>query len=549
MRAIDSESTVANLAGSVPVNLVAGSPLPWSAVSDAVWLTLASATGQTGTPLSFSFNNAAFRALPNGHEHVATITVNTPNPAIAAMAFSVRITKRIAQVTGLGPYLHVSGRPLRAQVRGIGFSSMNNLSRVSVTGLPNATFTLVNDTTLEVNVPGSVSAGSYPISISNSLGLPTASRTLKVINPVTFPYASVATGYRVGNVIYDAERQRIYVTSQGPESDPFRRFDRNGASWSATAYPAVAEYDLGLSADGSRILITEPPSHVRMLDAQTLAPAGEFDYEASFQATAVTGRQVPITSDGRAWLGMTRYQNNRNVVVFDSNEGSFSTFALPGTRSLDVATFEVPRNGSRLFVGEIFNTEYVAGVLDSTTSGYTQLPGYTGQMFKMHSSDDGSRLTVGGGQIFDGNMQPYANPYEVLRLSPGWVVAFGLMSPDGRRAYVLTYDPTDYYFYNNPPPAPHSRPRIYVVDTSSATATPDSATILGYFEINDYPICRTQDGCDLQTRGAITPDGRNLMLAGQDHLVVVPVPAESTLVSRAPPAPLMKLWIPGAVNR
>lgn len=545
MRIIDSESSVADMSGSVAINLVDGVPLQWSAASGAAWLTLAGSTGPTGTPLSFSFDTAAFRALPNGREHVANITVTTSNPAIGVMIVAVRVNKRLAQVTGLGPYLHISGRPLRAQVRGLGFSAMSSLARVSVAGLANANFTLVNDTTLEMDVPDAVAAGAYPISISNTLGITVGSRTLKVIDPVSYPYAAMVTGQSIGNVVYDAERQRIYVTSNGSQTR-FQRFERDGAGWVATEHPGATSNDLGLSNDGSMIVITEPPSRVRMLDAQTLAPAGEFEFAGDFRANSSNGRQVAITSDGRAWLGVSLYQNNRNVVVFDSNEGTFSSHTLPGSPSrIDGVSLEQPRNGTRLIVIENEHTDFLSGVLDAATSQYTQHSSpFITASYNLHSSDDGSRMSSQGRRIYDGNMQRYASPQDALRTIM-WVIQLGLISPDGRRAYVVLYDPDDYHIFGTPPP-PQSRPRIYVVDTSSSTPTPNMATVLGYFEIDDYPMCRSSINCDLRTKGAIAPDGRTLFLAGQDRLVVVPVPAESSLIAHAQPAPLMQLWIPDA---
>src|SRR6185295_2928410 len=328
-RVIDSESVANQLAGTVPISLVGGPAVGWSASSDAPWLTLNVHSGQTGGSLAYDFDNASFRALRNGAEHTANITVTPDNPAITPQTFQVRIEKHLAQVTGLGPYLHLSGRPLRAYVRGLGFSSLGSLSRVSVNGLGGRTLTLMNDTTLVLDVPGAVPAGTYRVSVSNALGIPVASREIKVIDPVSYPYSTAPVGFAVGNVIYDAERQRVYVVASPNEPGQFLRFDRNGAGWTSTQAPAPASSNLGLSNDGTQLLITEPqasfsdPTYVHALDAGNLAPLQTYQYDHRIGVSGYSSRHVAVTSDGRVWLGPDRYANNRDVSFFDTVTGEF----------------------------------------------------------------------------------------------------------------------------------------------------------------------------------------------------------------------------------
>ena len=157
----------------------------------------------------------------------------------------------------------------------------------------------------------------------------------------------------------------------------------------------------------------------------------------------------------------------------------------------------------------------------------------------------GGRVSFNGLWVFNRDFQLHANVYETLRVLNDWVVAYGLMSPEGRRMYAIAYDPRDIYLNNFPVPPPISKPRVYVIDTSGSTPMPTTASVLGYFEIADYPICRSNHPCDAQTRGAISPDGRTLFYAGADRMVVVPVPSEGSLQpTQKIAATVMKLWKP-----
>lgn len=545
-----------DLGGSTLIQLADGPVVQWSASTDVPWLQLTRPSGDTGTPLEFSYDNSAFRALTNGRTHTAVVTVTTANPAIAPVEFRVIVDKRLAQVSGLGPYLHVSGAPIRAYVRGVGFSAIGNLSSLAVDGAPGAVFTAVNDTTLLLQIPA-LPAGSYPVHATNGLGAAVESRTLKVVAPVSFAYASLPNDKPVGNVIYDAERRTVYLTDRAEGAATLLRFKYDGAGWVATPLATAGASDIALSNDGSALLEGVVPDSMRSRNISTLDIESEsrFTGDGTLLPTWYNGRQLAVANDGRVWLANPGYPYARRLSIFDPLFGTFTPVLLPGAGSLSSAELEVPRDGSRVIIGEIDGQAHGLGIYDTVTDTYTNIspvesyPQGWGYGFRMHSSDDGSRVSFNGLWVFNRDMQLHANLYDTLRVINDWTVAYGLMSPDGRRLYAIAYDPRDYYQNNTPLPPPISKPRVYVVDTSGSTPTPASANVLGFFEIDDYPICRYSNPCDPQTRGAISPDGRTLFFAGADHLVVVPVPAENTLIPMAKIAPpVMKLWKPRALN-
>ena len=552
MPTVTNATAAADLGGSTLIQVADGPTVAWSATSDEAWLELTRAAGLTGTALQFDYDNAAFRALANGREHHATITVSTTNPAIAPVQFDVVVNKRLAQVSGLGPYLHVSGSPIRAYVRGIGFSAIGNLSSLEVQGAAGAVFTPVNDTTLQLQIPA-LAVGSYQVRVSNLLGAPGESRDLKVIAPVNRSYAQLPTQKPVGNVIFDAERDTVYVLDRGDFAGTLHRFRFDGTTWVGDTFPSPASSGWALSNDGTHMLEGEYPNVVRSKDPVTLGNTSEHMFDGTFHPTWQQGRQLAVTNDGRLWLPDAGFPWARRLAVFDPLFGEFSAEELPGSGILTTAELEVPRDGSRIVIGEIDGSQHGLGVLDAISGQYVNIApmGTWGYGYRMHSSDDGSRISFNGDRVFDRDLQLHSNLFAALGAMVDdieWIVAYGLMSPDGRRLYAIAYDSRDLYVTNTPLPPPLSRPRIFVVDTSSTQATPNDAAIIGYFEIDDYPACRTHVPCDPQTRGAISPDGRTLFYAGTDRLVVVPVPPENTLVAVQNKArPVMKRW--DTVNR
>jgi hypothetical protein len=107
-----------------------------------------------------------------------------------------------------------------------------------------------------------------------------------------------------------------------------------------------------------------------------------------------------------------------------------------------------------------------------------------------------------------------------------------VVSPDGLRVYALSYDRLDYFNENDHYhciPIRASRARR----NSQRAAATGRLPILGNFMINDFPTCRNAGQCRLYTVATISPDGRTLFFAGNQNLVVVPIPDESTLRQKA----------------
>ncbi len=73
------------------------------------------------------------------------------------------------------------------------------------------------------------------------------------------------------------------------------------------------------------------------------------------------------------------------------------------------------------------------------------------------------------------------------------------------------------------------KPRVYVFDSSTATASATGFPVLGYFELDDYPGgCFNVSLCWLGHASALSPDDSTLFIAGGRHTLVVPIPSTLT---------------------
>jgi hypothetical protein len=141
------------------------------------------------------------------------------------------------------------------------------------------------------------------------------------------------------------------------------------------------------------------------------------------------------------------------------------------------------------------------------------------------SSDDGTRMLFDAHHILDDDFQIRGRidipDYDAAH--PAYQVG-GIISPDGSRAYVLTYNGDATSGSTSVPP------RVYVVETTGNPVGDHPVEVLGYFELPDYPGCLPNTpNCDGLPAAAISLDGRTLFFAGSSRLIVAPIAAEGTL--------------------
>jgi len=520
---VSSDTTAAQLHGTVDIDMNAGANTGFTAVSDAPWLTLPVSSGQTGGSLTFDFNNAAFRALANGQVHEANLVVTSSRATITPVTFKVSVDKRVGEVTGIGPYLQTAGQPLRFYVRGKGLSLPANIAnRLQLDGITGANILTVNDTTLLV-MAGARAAGNHQISVTNALGLTVPHSTLKIIDPVTNQYHAIPTGDSPESLFFDAERQTIFWAGKNV-SPTLHALRHAGAAWDEMSAGAGNAQGFGITNDGGFILAGDGGT-MNFLDPQTLIlqQAADVPYDRNHVDTQ--NAQIPVTNDGLIWYRAPDIINDQFIGHYDPRTGARDTIRVfLTTRPL----IHVNRDGELLTVGD----NQFGGTLHSSDleAGVTEIAGYPIKS----ASDDGDRILVNW-NLFAPNLGQLGNvDTTVYDADNSRSVLQAVVSPDGRRVYVLSYDRQDYFNESDPLPPPVSTPRIHVLDATFDVQQPQGhLPILGSFAIDDFPTCRNADQCGLFTVATISPDGKTLFFAGNQNLVVVPIPDESTLQQKA----------------
>ena len=550
--ALTAETTTAALQGSMAVNVAAGAAQSWTATSSEPWLQLTQASGSTGQSLSWRVDPAAVAAMANFSDATATITIRSGLAHVTPVTTTVRIDKRLPEVQHLGPYLVVSGRTTRLVVRGRGFDGIANLAaRLQAAGIGAGTATRVSDTELRLDV-APAAAGSSRIGTSNALGEVIGGATLQVVAPQTFAYAAVPTGGIKRSVVYDAQRRSIYAVNV--ENEALNRFRFDGSTWvlDATSVPSIL--DAGLSPDGSALLVSATPGTLRLLDPATLATSFTLAVpDGLARNLTYVGHGISTTSDGRSWLPLGSTGWNE-LGYFDHATRTLQP--RPSQPDLRPSFYGGPwtmvtRDGNRMMVVQsgsispsppalIYDTS--AGLLADNAVGLTYL-------YEASFSDDGSRVLIDNYEVRGRELGLVGRLG--TGIDTGWTAIHSTISPDGRRVYVLALAD------NVPAEGPTTLlPRIYVYDSSTSDPVTSQLPVVGMFELQHFPSCRVYDYvlCPLtRPRMTMAPDGQTLFLAGNQHLVVAPVPAElrtagSAAARRAQAqrrAPVVQAW-PGA---
>ena len=159
----------------------------------------------------------------------------------------------------------------------------------------------------------------------------------------------------------------------------------------------------------------------------------------------------------------------------------------------------------------------------TSTGAFRAVPAPTSDSCEpLSQSDDGARV------LLRGDFGASVHDAELRRL--GWLrapqggdrfIGGAVLSPDGTRAYVLTYEEGSPH-----PLAP--RARVWVHDTSRATPSEGELPALGSFELEDGPHCAAgAASCEPSwPLLAISPDGETLFASESQAVVVVPIPPE-----------------------
>jgi hypothetical protein len=427
----------------------AAGALGWTASADEPWLSLSPTGGDSAgaNRLTVALVRSEVANLTRG-EHTATITLTSTGPDAATTQIAVNLTLDLPVVRYVAPYVAYTNSVGTDYVivRGRGFSG---LAQDVLFGSEAASdVDVVSDTELRV-VPPVLAEGAYRVDIDNPLGLQLSEAELLVKAPPAFKSYDLTTslGYGNGRVIYDAEREAVYVvrcyicsySASNLETIVKYSYNRATSSWEYQRIDFPFIQDMALSPDGREMIVVTREQLFRV-DPETFA--------------TIRYVNLPRMLDG-IYTGQVAMLNHGVAVIrslgqtYDLRTGEFKSVSPLGDSIIDGTI-----DGSRAFVGDSANTSVVGHPIryyDASTD--TIVTSRASYWYSGHGKADlhGNRFFMDG-RVLDRDLN--------LLGSISAMSTFSAMAPDGSTLYAYASSPDSLQVIDltGPPPyTPHAR--------------------------------------------------------------------------------------------
>jgi hypothetical protein len=439
--------------------------------------------------------------------------------------------QKLAEANFASPVPVISGRPVDVIVRGKGFNNSGNISaQIKLGGLTPSSVSVINDTALSLHF-SSIPAGTYPVQITNGLGLITNGATLVSIAP----RAGVASVHDTSNLgqpktmLYDSLHGDVYASYAASPISPTGlstviRFRPNGSGWQRTSLSIPGLIDIALSPDSTRLAAADTTNKINIIDLASFAVTESYQSSTPISYSGINNLEgaLAFTNDGKLWLSGYNY--------FDLTSHSFGKTTFPCSSWCSVqGNLLVSRDGSRLIAsssgsvspsGPMTYLDASDGLVHDNPAGLT--------FFYRNSSlsDSGKRFLFDGYSVYDQNFGKVGETARGVSLTRG-----AQLSPDGNRAYFANQSFTT--------PSTWS---ISVRDTSGPAGTQLSLPTVGSIDVPIKPSCEFSTGSAaandtsncFSTKMRIAPDGNSVIFLGDKYLVVVPIPQSMSGLSSLP---------------
>jgi hypothetical protein len=320
-------------------------------------------------------------------------------------------------------------------------------------------------------------------------------------------------------LVYDAVHGDIYAsyptTYESIGLSAIVRFRTNGMNWTSTSLSLPGLRDIALASDASVLAATDGSNQVHLIDLAT------FSVKSSHLSATEIGDQgsnteagIAFTNDGKLWMPTGAGYQWHGLGFFDLRTLSFGTRPCPSCHGGPF--FAVSGDGSRLMMTQSASITPTPPVLymDTADGVFRTNPVGLDFFYWLTSlSDSGDRLLLNGYTVYDrtfGTVGAVPQPATGLRAAQ--------MSPDGRRAYVLTYAVE---------PGTSALPVVQAFDTSAPAGTQVNLPLVGTFTLADFPACQASTypkySC-YKPRMQVSKDGTTLMILGDKKLIVATIP-------------------------
>lgn len=493
--ALEFAADSSNIPAAQTLNIaLSGGSAAWTSViaygnTATGWLTVSQSTG-TALPTGLTVS-ASVASLPKGR-HTATLVFTSGSSVVRV---PVSISHFDPAVNFVTPYV---GRALVGDeviIRGHGFSTVSQGVQVSFGTMAASSITVVNDTEIRARYPG-LAAGSYPVTVQNSIvTLPSRARLVITDSP-HYPYAVIPKPVgSIGSMVYDPERRSLYVYD-GVVDYRIDAYRFNGTSWvqgSRFSFPNLSAYEPVFSPDGTELLVSFG-NQLQRLNPATLQTMG---------SNVRTSVYPSFTNDG---LGFSRQGSEMySYDMLTQQSGPLSSRIDFSGRSSHPSP-----DGSKVLVcnSNFLNTDQHPIIVYNATNGsFTTSTTATQAVYRVEMDRTGSRalITVMDNQaqitatIYNGSLTALGTLPMTAQLEAAYVLA-----PDGRYAYVYYKSSNLIRKFDLDAPSGGG-----FVEVGTGTALADSPTEEG---ARNFPLM------------IISPDGETLFLGGNKNVIVMPAP-------------------------
>lgn len=404
----------------------------WTATSDVAWLTVSPASGDTDTQnqLTLTLDLAEVRALEN-NTYTGTVTVAADRADVNDDQITVQLVLDRASIGFASPYVMYENHPQTITLRGTGLLQAAGSSiMIGTTEIP--TFTIVDDAEIQIDVPG-MAIGEYTFKIADTLGLAADSGRLVVRAAPVYQDVVVSINGRPESIEFDPERDAFYGVfwnldyASGKVAQRIR-FD--GSQWAVDDLAVSSPLAVGLTGDGTELLVTTSSCDVVHLDPVTLAVNS---------TTAYTGTCMSDI------FGMINGFDDGQILVADTNQWptvwefpSYTAFSAPSIHN-PISIRSRNRNAMLWAESPTISAPRDIYMYSSKTDTFTAFSVQdTGTYFSPYNlaiNADGSRM-IHKFDVYGGN-QAYIGSLDGLTYNSLDRVG---ISPDGLRALRFSFD-------------------------------------------------------------------------------------------------------------
>jgi len=456
------------------------------------------------TVTAYNCGDPACSVLTPGKSQIVTVTYQIP-PIVRFVA----------------PYVATTTTAGTVVIRGQGFQKFS-VTGVNFGSTPATSFTVISDTEILASYPA-LAAGSYPVQIQapSSPGTIISQASVVAVNAqnyVTTTLAYPSAAPQVKKLVYDAERQALFVAVDTATGGEILRYPFSSGSWGPVVTASINTLsDIVLSTDGQHLLALSQTALYQLTPDSTLAidtttPAPTFATVGAYLTTLAVG------NDGNAVV-TTGYAGSTSTALYAYSAcNPVYTTCIPAffqpvtTPALDNSTAIGSMDGSLITIMQgdatltsapsVYQYLAVADIFFATSAALNQnaiaasLSVYT----PPDSTTSTTRIVLSGtnaSHVAVTNV--YDASYALFGTLPSTTLAV-VVKPDASRAYTLD----------------SNGPAVLSFDLTTSQAGGPMPQVGSGITLTNSP------GSGVKM--AISPDGGTLFLAGDTQIVVLPSP-------------------------